>query len=196
MKKTTILTADAPNEGDLEWDGPSKSQRKRESTALQDLGEELVGLSKDRLAKIDIPERLREAILEAQRITAHGGRKRQLQFIGKLMRSAEVEPLQAAVDEVKGQSAATTARQHRLEALRTKLMADEAAFQQLAEDYPTADIQRLRQLRRNALKEAEQKKPPKSFRELFRELRDLTSADSGDTDRQKLANDATGETND
>jgi len=173
MNKNTILPAETENEADLEWDGPSKSQRKRESTALQDLGEELVGLSKERLAKIDMPERLLEAILEAQRITAHGGRKRQLQYIGKLMRSAEVEPLQAAVDELKGQSAATTARQHRLEALRSKLMGDEAAFKQLAEDYPAADIQRLRQLRRNALKEAEQKKPPKSFRELFRELRAL-----------------------
>ena len=180
MNKTTILPAGTENEADLEWDGPSKSQRKRESTALQDLGEELVGLSKERLAKIDMPERLLEAILEAQRITAHGGRKRQLQFIGKLMRSAEVEPLQAAVDELKGQSSASTARQHRLEALRVKLMADEAGFKQLAEDYPAADIQRLRQLRRNAIKEAEQKKPPKSFRELFRELRDLTDSANRD----------------
>ena len=176
MKKTTILTADAPNEGDLEWDGPSKSQKKRESTALQDLGEELVALSKDRIAKIDMPERLRDAILQAQRITAHEGRRRQMQFVGKLMRSAEVEPLQSAVDEVKGASAASTARQHRLEALRTRLMADETGFAQLAEDFPQADIQRLRQLRRNALKEAEQKKPPKSFRELFRELRDLVES--------------------
>ena len=176
MKKTTILTADAPNEGDLEWDGPSKSQKKRESTALQDLGEELVALSKDRIAKIDMSERLRDAILQAQRITAHEGRRRQMQFIGKLMRSTEVEPLQSAVDEVKGASAASTARQHRLEALRTRLMADETGFAQLAEDFPQADIQRLRQLRRNALKEAEQKKPPKSFRELFRELRDLVES--------------------
>ena len=189
MKKTTILTADAPNEGDLEWDGPSKSQRKRESTALQDLGEELVALSKERLAKIDMPERLKDAILEAQRITAHEGRRRQMQFIGKLMRTAEVEPLQAAVDEVKGQSAATTARQHRLEALRTKLMADESGFKQLAEDYPAADIQRLRQLRRNAIKEAELKKPPKSFRELFRELRDLVDSGSADAHESAIAAD-------
>ena len=182
MKKTTILTADAPNEGDLEWDGPSKSQRKRESTALQDLGEELVALSKERIAKIEMPERLKDAILAAQRITAHEGRRRQMQFIGKLMRTAEVEPLQAAVDEVKGASVASTARQHRLEALRTRLMADETGFAQLAEDYPQADIQRLRQLRRNALREAELKKPPKSFRELFRELRDLVeSANVADT---------------
>ena len=194
MKKTTILTADAPNEVDLEWDGPSKSQRKRESTALQDLGEELVALSKERLAKIDMPERLKNAILEAQRITAHEGRRRQMQFIGKLMRSTDAEPLQAAVDEVKGASAASTARQHRLEALRTKLMADESGFKQLAEDYPAADIQRLRQLRRNALKEAEQKKSPKSFRELFRELRDLV--DSGRTESPEPEADGDEETND
>ena len=194
MKKTTILTADAPNEGDLEWDGPSKSQRKRESTALQDLGEELVALSKERLAKIDMPERLKDAILEAQRITAHEGRRRQMQFIGKLMRTAAVEPLQAAVDEVKGQSAATTARHQRLEALRTKLMADESEFKQLAEDYPAADIQRLRQLRRNAIKEAEQKKPPKSFRELFRELRDLV--DSGKNESPEPVIDGDEEAND
>ena len=194
MKKTTILTADAPNEGDLEWDGPSKSQRKRESTALQDLGEELVALSKERLAKIVMPERLMEAILEAKRITAHEGRRRQMQFIGKLMRTAEVEPLQAAVDEVKGASAASTARQHRLEVLRTKLMADESGFKQLAEDYPAADIQRLRQLRRNAIKEAELKKPPKSLRELFRELRDLTN--SGTNASEELVIDTDTETND
>ena len=194
MKKTTILTADAPNEGELEWDGPSKSQRKRESTALQHLGEELVALSKERLAKIDMPERLKDAILEAQRITAHEGRRRQMQFIGKLMRSTDPEPLQAAVDEVKGASAASTARQHRLEALRTKLMADESGFKQLAEAYPEADIQRLRQLRRNAIKEAEQKKPPKSFRELFRELRELV--DSGRIQAQESAGDADEETND
>ena len=190
MNKTTILTADAPNEGDLEWDGPSKSQKKRESTALQDLGEELVALSKERLAKIDMPERLRDAILAAQRITAHEGRRRQLQFVGKLMRSTEVEPLQAAVDEVKGASAASTARQHRLEALRTRLMADESGFAQLAEDFPQADIQRLRQLRRNALKEVEQKKPPKSFRELFRELRDLMESANDTAESPVGADDA------
>ena len=96
-----------------------------------------------------------------------------MQFIGKLMRSVDSAPLQAAVNEVRGASAATTARQHYLEALRTQLMADETGFQQLAIAYPAADIQRLRQLRRNALKEAEQKKPPRSFRELFHELREL-----------------------
>ena len=69
-----------------QYSGPSKSQRKREMTALQDLGGELVALSKERLAKIDMPERLRDALLEAQRITSHEARRRQMQYIGKIMR--------------------------------------------------------------------------------------------------------------
>lgn len=156
-----------------EYLGPSKSQRKRESTALQDLGAELVELSPERLKKIEMPDNLREALREAQRITAHGARRRQLQLIGKIMRSVDPAPLQAALDEVKGLSAAATARQHRLEKLRERLLADDSAFAELATDYPGADIQKLRQLRRNALKEAEQKKPPRAYRELFRELREL-----------------------
>lgn len=155
----------------LEWDGPSKSQKKRDSTALQKLGAELVTLSKERLAKIEMPERLRDAILEAQRITAHEGKRRQLQLIGKLMRGVDAAPLQATMDEINGSSAATIAHQKRLERLRTQVMEDEAVFSEIARDYPAADIQHLRQLRRNALKEAQQAKPPRAFRELFRQLR-------------------------
>jgi ribosome-associated protein len=180
MNKTRILPVDGDEaegndaeDGEFTWDGPSKSQRKRESTALQDLGAELVELSTDRLKKIEMPENLREALRDAQRITSHGAKRRQMQLIGKIMRSVEVEPLQAALDEVKGISAAATARQHKLERLRADLLANEAAFGELARDYPGADIQRLRQLRRNAIKETEQQKPPRAYRELFRELREL-----------------------
>ena len=120
-----------------------------------------------------MPDNLREALREAQRITAHGARRRQMQLIGKIMRSVDTAPLQAALDEVKGVSAAATARQHRLEKLRERLLADDSAFAELAADFPGANIQHLRQLRRNALKEAEQKKPPRAYRELFRELREL-----------------------
>ena len=162
------------NDNELpEYRGPSKSQLKRDMTALQELGEELVGLSRERLAKIDLPERLRDAVLDAQRITKHEARRRQMQFIGKIMRDVEVDPIREALDATKGQSAAANARQHHLENLRTRLMEDETAFGELARDFPTADIQHLRQLRRNALKEAQQGKPPRSYRELFRELRDL-----------------------
>ena len=156
-----------------EYRGPSKSQLKREMTALQELGEELVGLSRERLAKIYMPERLRDALLEAQRITKHEARRRQMQYIGKIMRDVDAGPLREALDELKGLSAAANARQHHLENLRTRLMEDEAAFGDLAREFPAADIQHLRQLRRNALREAEQGRPPRAYRELFRELREL-----------------------
>jgi len=156
-----------------EYSGPSKSQLKREMTALQDLGAELVALSKERLAKIEMPERLRDALLEAQRITKHEARRRQMQYIGKIMRDVDAAPLRAAMDEINGVSKAATIRQHQLERLRTRLMEDEAVFSEVAHDYPGADMQHLRQLRRNALKEAQQGKPPRAYRELFRELREL-----------------------
>ena len=163
-----------------EYSGPSKSQRKRESTALQDLGAELVALSKERLAKIDMPERLRDALLEAQRITKHEAKRRQMQYIGKIMRTVDAAPLRAAMDEINGVSKAATIRQHQLERLRTRLMEDEAMFSEVARDYPGADMQHLRQLRRNALKEAQQGKPPRAYRELFRELRALEGSSATD----------------
>ena len=170
---TGDITVDDMNYDSDEYSGPSKSQRKREMTALQDLGAELVALSKERLAKIDMPERLRDALLDAQRFTKHEARRRQMQFIGKLMRDIDAAPLQAAMDEIKGVSEAANIRQHRLERLRTRLMEDEAVFAEVARDFPAADIQHLRQLRRNALKEALQNKPPRAYRELFRELREI-----------------------
>jgi ribosome-associated protein len=163
-----------------QYSGPSKSQRKREMTALQDLGGELVALSKERLAKIDMPERLRDALLEAQRITSHEARRRQMQYIGKIMRDVDAAPLRAAMDEINGISKAATIRQHQLERLRARLMEDEAVFSEVARDYPGADMQHLRQLRRNALKEAQQGKPPRAYRELFRELRALEVAGEPD----------------
>jgi ribosome-associated protein len=152
---------------------PSKSQLKRESTALQDLGGELVKLSRDQLKKIDLPEKLGDAVREAQRITSHGAIRRQMQYIGKLMRDVDPAPIQAALDEIKGVSAAANARQHALERLRTRLLEDEAVIGEIAQAHPQADITQLRQLRRNALKEQEHGKPPRAFREIFRVLREL-----------------------
>jgi ribosome-associated protein len=153
---------------------PSKSQRKREMTALQDMGVELVGLSRDQLKKIELPERLREAIRDAQRFTAHGAISRQMQFIGKLMRDVDPAPIQAALDEIKGVSAAANARQHALERLRTRLLEAESVIGEISQAHPGVDITQLRQLRRNALKEQQLGKPPRAFRELFRVLRELS----------------------
>ncbi len=145
---------------------------------LQVLGAELVALSKDQLKKIALPEDLAAAVREAQRITQHEARRRQLQYIGKLMRSVEPEPIRAALDEINGLSAHANARQHALESLRSRFMADERVIGEIAGAHQVAgaDLQLLRQLRRNALKEQQLAKPPRAFRELFRVLRDLQLA--------------------
>lgn len=155
------------------YDKPSKSQIKREMEALQDMGKELVELGRDQLKKIDLPEDLRDAVRDAQRFTQHEARRRQLQYIGRLMRDIDAEPIRAALDEIKGISAVATARLHALERLRTRFMDDEKVIGEIAGDRPRADLQQLRQLRRNALKEREQNKPPRAYRELFRVLREL-----------------------
>jgi ribosome-associated protein len=158
------------------FEKPSKSALKREMTELQVLGAELVGLSRDQLRKLDLPEPLLEAVRDAQRFTQHGAHRRQLQFIGKLMRTLDPVPIRAALDEIKGLSAAATARMHAVEHLRTCFLEDERVITEIAADYPQADLQHLRQLRRNALKEQQQAKPPRAFRELYRVLRELQSA--------------------
>jgi ribosome-associated protein len=155
------------------YEKPSKSALKREMTELQALGEELAALSKDQLKKIDLPDDLRDALRDAQRFTQHEAHRRQLQYIGKLMRNIDPEPLRAALDEIKGVSAAANARMHALERLRERFLADEKVIAEIAAAHPGADLQQLRQLRRNALKEQELNKPPRAFRELYRVLREL-----------------------
>ncbi|MFT4171178.1 MAG: ribosome biogenesis factor YjgA [Rhodocyclaceae bacterium] len=168
-----------------EYDGPSKSQRKRDMDALQDLGAELVALPVDRFKKMDVPEALRDAILEMHRITKHEARRRQMQYIGKIMRGVDPAPLRAVLDEIKGVSAAATAHLHRLERQRERLLEDESVLTEIGDAYPDADLQRLRQLRRNAIKEREQNKPPRAFREIFqilRALEDVSAEPAGDDD--------------
>ncbi len=161
----------------FEDERPSKTRMKKAMTALQDLGEQLVALSPERLKKVPLPDNLLHAVKECQRFAnKHEARRRQLQYIGRLMRDVDPAPIQAVLDAFNGQSAAATAEQHRLERLRTRLMESEAVLTEIGDSYPGADLQRIRQLRRNALKEQEQGKPPRSYRELFRELRALAGA--------------------
>lgn len=172
--------SDDPLDGDDADARPSKSARKREMEALQNLGEQLAALSTDRLKKIDLPDTLRGAVRDAQRFTSHGARRRQMQYIGKLMRDVDPAPIQAALDEINGVSAAATARMHRLERMRTRLLEDDTMLGEIARDYPGVDLQHLRQLRRNALKEQELGKPPRAFREIFKVLRDLDATAAGE----------------
>ncbi|WP_153111647.1 ribosome biogenesis factor YjgA [Propionivibrio limicola] len=151
----------------------SKTRRKQAMEDLQVLGEELVALPTDRLKKIDVPEDLRNAVAAAQRMPRNSeAKRRQMQYIGKLMRSVDEEPIRAALAAVRGESAAETARLHRLEKLRTELLADEKVLHELATLYPGLDLQHLRSLRRSALKEQEQNKPPRSYRAIFQLLKD------------------------
>lgn len=153
---------------------PSKTKIKQQMHDLQDIGAELVALGKDQLAQLDLPEDLRDAIREMHRINKFGAQRRQMQYIGKLMRSADPEPIQAALDTIAGVSDAENQRMHQLERLRLKLLEDEpAALAEIVAAHPGADLQQLRQLRRNALKEREQSKPPRAFREIYRFLRSL-----------------------
>lgn len=159
---------------------PSKSQKKRDAHALQALGKELVALSAEQLKRIDMPENLRIAIVEAQRTRSHEGLRRQMQYVGKVMRGVDTGPLTEALDVIRGLSAAAVAREHMLERMRERLMADERVLGDIAAQWPGADLTRLRTLRRNALREREQNRPPRAFREIFRELRQLDNAARGE----------------
>lgn len=152
----------------------SKTRRKRAMEELQTLGEELVALSSDRVRNIDLPEDLRVAVSDAQRMTRHDeARRRQMQFIGKLMRNVDVESVRGALALVRGESASAAAKLHRIERLRTSLLADEKVSYEIAMHFPSVDMQRLRSLRRAALKEQEQGKPPRSYRAIFQLLKEL-----------------------
>jgi len=158
---------------------PSKTQRKRAMEELQVLGEDLVALPADRVRKIELPEDLRAAVREAQRMTRHDdARRRQMQFIGRLMRDVDPEPIREALAVVRGESAEDTARLHRLERLRADLLADEKVLYEIASGSPSIDLQQLRSLRRAALLEQAQGKPPRSYRAIFQLLKELDSADS------------------
>ncbi|TCJ15977.1 DUF615 domain-containing protein [Parasulfuritortus cantonensis] len=151
---------------------PSKSQRKRDVEALQALGRELTQLSKDQLKKMDLPENLLVAVLEYQRITSHSAMRRQMQYIGKVMRDADPEPILEQLAAIRGESASAKAEFHALERWRARLLEDDGAVTEWLAAHPGSDAQQIRQLIRNARKEAELGKPPKSSRELFRLLRE------------------------
>src|SRR5262245_8595122 len=160
-----------------EFFSPSRSQQRRGALEVLALGEKLVSLTEAQLAKLPVPESLLPHIRECKRITAQIAHKRQLQYLAKQMRREDDEVLEAirdALDE-KGETARReVAAMHRVEAWREKLLAEgDAALAQLLDEYPTADRQSLRQLVRNTLEERKRNKPPRAFRELYRELREL-----------------------
>jgi len=152
---------------------PSKTRIKKQMHELRDLGKELTELGKDQLDQLDLPDNLRTAISEMHRISKFGAQRRQLQYIGKLMREIDPAPIMARLDAWKGRSHQHTAYMHQIERWRDRLMESDAALTELLAEHPRADAQRLRALIRNAHREREQNKPPRSFREIFQHLKEI-----------------------
>ncbi|WP_305824073.1 ribosome biogenesis factor YjgA [Massilia brevitalea] len=164
------------SEFEQEYERPSKSELKRQMDELQKLGAQLVAEPRDRVKRVPMPEDVKDAILMCQTITNHEGRRRQLQFVGKKMRTLteeEVAVIQRTIDSWKGASKAETAALHALERRREKLLTDDKALTDLLTEHPQLDVQHLRTLIRNARKEQAESKPPKAYRELFQILKDL-----------------------
>lgn len=158
----------------------SKTRRKLEMHALQALGEALVALPEARLSSFDLPADLLAAIREARDIRAHGALRRQLQYIGKLMRGIDPGPIRARLAALEGSSRAATAELHRLERWRERLLDEPAALEELLAMRRVGDVQSLRATLRAAIAERAAGKPPKHQRELFRRLREIFAAPHDD----------------
>jgi len=167
------------------YERPSKTEMKRVSDALQDLGTELVNAPRDRVKRVPMPDDVKDVILDTQNIKDHEGRRRALQFVGKKMRSLDEEELaviRRTIEGWKGASKADTAALHALERRRDKLLADDNALTVLLSEHPELDVQHLRVLIRNARKEQAENKPPKAYREIFQILKDLAKVRAAGAD--------------
>lgn len=152
---------------------PSKSQLKREAQAQTRLGEQLVSLEEKQLRQLGLADDILEAVLTARRIKQHGARKRQLLYLGKLLRRIDTTPLQEQLSAATGQSSEEARALHLLEHWRDRLLADDQALTELLNEYPAVDHQHIRQLIRTARREQTQQKPPAAARRLFRYLRSV-----------------------
>ncbi|MEO7150586.1 MAG: ribosome biogenesis factor YjgA [Burkholderiaceae bacterium] len=153
---------------------PSKTRRKQDSHALQDLGEAVVALPEERLRELALPETLLDAILDYRRTKTFEGQRRQMQYIGKLMRRTDPEPIRQAVTDLQLGRARDALALHQAEGWRTALVADDAALTRWTAEHPDTDLQQLRTLVRNARKDAAltpQARNGRAYRELFQFIR-------------------------
>ena len=151
-------------------DRPSKSQKKRDCDALQALGKELTQLTAEQQSQIPLPEETAHAIRDYASMKSFGAQRRQLQLIGKLMRNLDAAAVREAIDRATGESRAAAAAHKRAERAREELIAKDDFLTVYAEKHPAIELQRLRQLIRQARKEAAEAKPPKAFREIYKIL--------------------------
>lgn len=159
-------------------DAPSKTRRKQAMHALQDLGEALIALDAKRLAELGLPERLADAITTARGIRAHEGRRRQIQYIGRLMRDIDPEPVRQTLERWATGAPGDHARFAAAEHWREQLLADDAALDRFADTHPAADRAALAALVRDARVERTRTGPPHRYRALFRALK--AALDVGD----------------
>ncbi len=153
----------------------SRSERKREAHAVTDLGERLVKLPDNALAKVPLSPAVAEALALARSIVAHGGRRRQIRYLGKLLRNEDLTDIENALSALDGQNAAATRVHHTVERWVARLLdeADTEALTEMKAKHPDADAQAIRQWQRNARREIAAAKPPHSRRALFRYVREL-----------------------
>jgi ribosome-associated protein len=156
---------------------PSKTQRKQAMDALQALGAELIRLAPEQRARIDLPDALRDAIDFVDRIASFEARRRQMQYIGRLMRSVDADAIRAAIGRATGDSKEAVALMHRAERWRDRLLVDDGALTEFLGAHPQTDAQRLRATIRAARRERDSQKPPKHARLLYRWLHDILSAE-------------------
>jgi ribosome-associated protein len=168
-----------PEEIALEETGPpSKTQLKAEADEKQALGEALLTLRADLMARLDLPDKLLDAIKEAKKITNFEGRRRQMQFIGKLMRPLDADPIREAINEQLNGSAQLTLQLHLAEQWRDKLVLEDEALSAWLTEYPATDAQQLRAMIRQARKDFKPEKPGeaprhgKSYREVFQVVKE------------------------
>lgn len=154
---------------------PSKSQRKRDMHALQAVGEKLAHLNSQQLAEMPISEKFREAITEFKRISSHEAKRRQLQYLGRLMRDEDVEEIKVRLASLENVSVQAAKELHDLENWRERLLTQsKEALTEFINQFPNCDIQQLRHLIRDASKEKETGKPAGAGRALFRYLRTVS----------------------
>ena len=162
----------------------SKTKQKKNAHALQETGVQLVELPEKDLRSLDIPDILKDAVLDAQSMTRHGARRRQLQYIGSIMRDLDPEPIQAAVAQLSLNRSQAARRFQEMEVWRDNLVSPETAdtthtLEVFINTFPHTDRQRMGQLIRNAVNAKDEKKKTRASRVLFQYIREIMETPSG-----------------
>ena len=170
MSAVKTIAVEESAEGNAMYGRPSKTRLKQDSHELQDLGEALVELPENRLDGLAISESLLDAVREYKRTRTHEGKRRQMQYIGKLMRRNDTEPIRQAVTDMQMGRAKDSLALHQAERWRAELIASDDALTRWTSEHPQTDVQQLRSLVRSARKDAAlvpEQRNGRAYRELF-----------------------------